>query len=79
MPFGLTQPKEQPRLLQQLSRFHLLPFPQKKNWETLDLERTTYITLFVNTVCRDKTVIQGATDITQQPELCNELFTQLFF
>jgi hypothetical protein len=32
----------------------------------------------VNTVCRDKTVIQGATDLMQQPELCNELFTQHF-
>jgi len=32
----------------------------------------------VNTVCRDKTVIQGATDLIQQPELCNELFTQQF-
>jgi len=30
LPFGLTQPKEQPRLLQQLSRFYLLPFPRKK-------------------------------------------------
>jgi len=29
-PFGLTQPKEQPRFLQQLSRFYLLPFPRKK-------------------------------------------------
>jgi len=28
-----------------------------------------YIILFVNTVYRDKTVIQGATDIVQQPEL----------
>ena len=28
-----------------------------------------YITLFVNTVCCDKTVIQGATDLLQQPEL----------
>ena len=26
----LAQPKEQPRLLQQLSRFYLLPFPRKK-------------------------------------------------
>ena len=31
LPLGLTQPKEQPRLLQQLSRFNLLPFPRKKN------------------------------------------------
>ena len=30
MPLGLAQPKEQPRLLQQLSRFCLLPFPEKK-------------------------------------------------
>jgi len=30
LPFGLTQPKERPRLLQQLSRFYLLPFPRKK-------------------------------------------------
>ena len=30
LPLGLTQPKEQPRLLQQLSRFYLLPFPEKK-------------------------------------------------
>ena len=30
LPFGLAQPKEQPRLLQQLSRFYLLPFPRKK-------------------------------------------------
>jgi hypothetical protein len=37
-----------------------------------------YITLFVNTVCRDKRVIQGATDLMQQPELCNELFTPHF-
>jgi len=29
-----------------------------------------YITLVVNNVCRDKTVIQGATDRLQQPELC---------
>jgi hypothetical protein len=29
-------------------------------------------------VSRDKTVIQGATDLMQQPELCNELFTQHF-
>jgi len=28
-----------------------------------------YVTLFVNTVCHDKTVIQGATDLLQQPEL----------
>jgi len=28
------------------------------------------ITLFVNTVCYDKTVIHGATDLLQQPELC---------
>ena len=27
-------------------------------------------TLFVNTVCCDKTGIQGATDLLQQPELC---------
>ena len=25
---------------------------------------------FVNTVCCDTTVIQGATDLLQQPELC---------
>ena len=31
---------------------------------------TLYITLIVNTVCCDKTVIQGATDLLQQPELC---------
>ena len=30
LPLGLAQPKEQPRLLQQLSRFYLLPFPRKK-------------------------------------------------
>ena len=30
LPLGLVQPKEQPRLLQQLSRFYLLPFPRKK-------------------------------------------------
>ena len=30
LPLGLTQPKEQPRLLQQLSHFYLLPFPRKK-------------------------------------------------
>ena len=30
LPPGLAQPKEQPRLLQQLSRFYLLPFPRKK-------------------------------------------------
>ena len=30
LPFGFTQPKEQPRLLQQLSLFYLLPFPRKK-------------------------------------------------
>ena len=30
LPRGLAQPKEQPRLLQQLSRFYLLPFPRKK-------------------------------------------------
>ena len=30
LPLGLAQPKEQPRLLQQLSRFYLLPFPIKK-------------------------------------------------
>jgi hypothetical protein len=30
LPFGLNQRKEQPRLLQQLSRFYLLPFPRKK-------------------------------------------------
>ena len=30
LPLGLGQPKEQPRLLQQLSRFYLLPFPRKK-------------------------------------------------
>ena len=29
MPLGLAQPKEQPRLLQQLSRFYLLPFTRK--------------------------------------------------
>ena len=29
LPLGLAQPK-QPRLLQQLSRFYLLPFPRKK-------------------------------------------------
>jgi hypothetical protein len=28
------------------------------------------ITLFVNTVCCDKTGIQGATDLLQQPQLC---------
>ena len=37
-----------------------------------------YITLFVNTVCRDKTVIQVATDFMQQPDLYNELFTPHF-
>jgi len=26
----------------------------------------------VNTVCRDKTVIQGATDLLQQTELCEK-------
>jgi len=30
----------------------------------------SWISLVVNTVCRDKTVIQGATDLTQQLELC---------
>ena len=30
LPFGLTQPKEQPRHLQQPARFYLLPFPRKK-------------------------------------------------
>ena len=30
LPLGLAQPKGQPRLLQQLSRFYLLPFPEKK-------------------------------------------------
>ena len=30
LPLGLAQPKEQPRLLQQLSHFYLLPFPRKK-------------------------------------------------
>jgi hypothetical protein len=30
LSFGLTQPKEQPRLLQQLPHFYLLPFPRKK-------------------------------------------------
>ena len=30
LPHGLAQPKEQPRLLQQLSRFYLLPFLRKK-------------------------------------------------
>ena len=30
LPLGLTQAKEQPRILQQLSRFYLLPFPRKK-------------------------------------------------
>jgi len=30
LPFCLTQPKEQPRHLQQLSRFYLLPFLRKK-------------------------------------------------
>ena len=30
LPLGLAKPKEQPRLLQQLSRFYLLPFPRKK-------------------------------------------------
>ena len=30
LPLGLAQPKEQPRLLQQLSRFCLLPFSRKK-------------------------------------------------
>ena len=29
-PLGLAQPKEQARLLQQLSRFYLFPFPEKK-------------------------------------------------
>jgi len=32
----------------------------------------------VSTVCQDRTVIQGATDLMQQPELCNELFTPHF-
>ena len=30
LPLGLAQPKEQPRLLQQLPHFYLLPFPRKK-------------------------------------------------
>jgi hypothetical protein len=30
LPLGLAQPKEQPRLLQQLSCFFLLPFQRKK-------------------------------------------------
>ena len=30
LQLGLAQSKEQPRLLQQLSRFYLLPFPRKK-------------------------------------------------
>ena len=30
LPRGLAQPEEQPHLLQQLSRFYLLPFPRKK-------------------------------------------------
>jgi len=29
-----------------------------------------YVTLFMKTVCLDKTVIQGATDLMQQPEFC---------
>jgi len=29
-----------------------------------------YISLFVNTVCRDETVMRGATDRLQQPQLC---------
>jgi len=32
----------------------------------------------VNTVCRDKTVLQDAADFMQQPELRNELFTPHF-
>jgi len=32
----------------------------------------------VNTVCQDTTVIQGATDLMQQPELCIELLTPYF-
>ena len=30
LPLSPAQPKEQPRLLQQLSRFYLLPFPEEK-------------------------------------------------
>ena len=30
LPFGIIQPKERPRHLQQLSRFYQLPFPRKK-------------------------------------------------
>ena len=30
LPLGLAEPEEQPCLLQQLSRFYLLPFPRKK-------------------------------------------------
>ena len=30
LPFSLAQPKEQSRLLRQLPRFYLLPFPRKK-------------------------------------------------
>ena len=30
LPLGLAQPKEQPLLLQQLSRYYLVPFPRKK-------------------------------------------------
>jgi hypothetical protein len=42
----------------------------------VNLQYILYI--FVNTVCHDKTAIQGATDLMQQPELCNELYTQHF-
>ena len=43
LPFGLTQPKEQPRLLQQLSYFYLLPFPRKK---LIDLRPWTHHVLY---------------------------------
>ena len=47
LPLGLAQPKEQPRLLQQLSRFYLLPFLRKKLGYLRTWMSRVYTLLFV--------------------------------
>jgi hypothetical protein len=53
LPFGLNQPEEQPRLLQQLPRFYLVPFPRKKSGDLRALMHPvlqSYLSFLQNTL-----------------------------
>ena len=67
LPLGLAQPKEQPRLLQQLSRFYLLPFPEKKIRRHYNLNAPRITQLSVSSVPNLLFVFMYAFDLNNQP------------